>query len=108
MDPFIVLSFVGVLLLGFMIGRITATPAPPRGPSSRLNTLESVPHRKPGTDPGRTSMGIEPEATGPDADIEELIRNGRIINAIKLYRNRYDVGLREAKDAVEAMAERLQ
>ena len=103
-----VLSFVGVLVLGFMIGRITATPASPRGTTSRMNTLESVPPRKPNADLTRASAGTEPEASGPDADIEELIRNDRVINAIKLYRNRYGVDLREAKDAVEAMAERLQ
>ena len=35
--------------------------------------------------------------------LAELIESGQMINAIKLYRDQYGVGLKEAKDAVEAM-----
>ncbi|AFE05224.1 hypothetical protein COCOR_03426 [Corallococcus coralloides DSM 2259] len=35
--------------------------------------------------------------------LAELIQAGQTINAIKLYRELYGVGLKEAKDAVEAM-----
>ncbi len=35
--------------------------------------------------------------------IEGLIRGGRKIEAIKLYREQHGVGLREAKEAVEAV-----
>lgn len=38
-----------------------------------------------------------------DKDIRDLARSGRKIEAIKVYRERYHVGLREAKDAVEAL-----
>lgn len=38
-----------------------------------------------------------------DRDIRELAERGRLIEAIRLFRERYPVGLKEAKDAVEAM-----
>lgn len=37
-------------------------------------------------------------------DVLELMRGGKKIQAIKVYRERYHVGLKEAKDAVEALA----
>jgi len=39
-----------------------------------------------------------------DEDVLELMRGGKKIEAIKIYRGRYNVGLKEAKDAVEALA----
>jgi ribosomal protein L7/L12 len=39
-----------------------------------------------------------------DADVLELMRGSKKIQAIKVYRERYGVGLKEAKDAVEALA----
>ena len=50
-----------------------------------------IPHRNIATDNG---------------DYLELARRGQTIQAIKLYRQRTGVGLKEAKDAVEAMIER--
>jgi ribosomal protein L7/L12 len=38
-----------------------------------------------------------------DPEIEELVATGRKIEAIRLCRERYGVGLREAKEAVDAM-----
>ena len=37
-----------------------------------------------------------------ESEIRELLAAGRKIEAIRLYRDRYGVGLKEAKDAVEA------
>jgi len=37
------------------------------------------------------------------AEVKELRRSGKLIQAIKLYRERTGVGLKEAKDAVEAL-----
>ena len=37
------------------------------------------------------------------AEVQELRRSGKVIHAIKLYRARTGVGLKEAKDAVEAL-----
>ena len=41
---------------------------------------------------------------GADDDLLEFVRAGKKITAIKMYRERYHVGLKEAKDAVEALA----
>ena len=40
--------------------------------------------------------------------IREMVLLGRKINAIKLYRELYGVGLKEAKDAVDAMERKLR
>ena len=37
------------------------------------------------------------------AEVRALKESGKLINAIKLYREHTDVGLKEAKDAVEGM-----
>ena len=55
------------------------------------------------------AVGERPPAPGVDVDLEsqvlELCRTNKI-NAIKLYRERTGVGLKEAKDAVESLAKR--
>ncbi len=43
-----------------------------------------------------------------DSEIEASIRRGALIDAIKLYREKNGVGLKEAKDAVEAWRARLR
>lgn|GEM_PF-2551440 len=42
-------------------------------------------------------------AAGSDDAVRALIDKGELIDAIKLYREVHDVGLKEAKDAVDAM-----
>ncbi|MBA4379583.1 MAG: hypothetical protein C0393_02660, partial [Anaerolinea sp.] len=46
-----------------------------------------------------------PEAAAPASleEIRQLADNGKIVEAIRRYRELYDVGLKEAKDAVEAL-----
>jgi ribosomal protein L7/L12 len=44
------------------------------------------------------------EVAGNDADLALLVQQGQKIPAIKLYRERTGAGLKEAKDAVEAIA----
>ncbi len=39
----------------------------------------------------------------PSPDVEALLRQGKKIHAIKLYRQQTGMGLKDAKDAVEAM-----
>ena len=43
-----------------------------------------------------------------DSEIEAQIRSGYLIDAIKLYREKTGVGLKEAKDAVEAWRDRIR
>ena len=40
-------------------------------------------------------------------DIDEFLRQGQKINAIKLYRERNDTGLRESKDAIDDRCKKL-
>lgn len=50
-----------------------------------------------------TCPSCEPGVAPPSDEVLALVREGRKIQAIKLYRERADVGLREAKEAVEAL-----
>ncbi|CAM3689074.1 ribosomal protein L7/L12 [Nocardioides zeicaulis] len=59
---------------------------------------------------GDSSYAVAPAgvAAAPDAqawlaEVQELVRLGKKVQAIKVYRERTGVGLKEAKDAVEAM-----
>jgi large subunit ribosomal protein L7/L12 len=57
-----------------------------------------------GTDPGAIPYGIPSVGGGAWLDeVRRLKNDGKVINAIKLYRENTRVGLKEAKDAVEGM-----
>jgi ribosomal protein L7/L12 len=52
-------------------------------------------------------LGIEsrdPPASALDQQVIDLVRSGRKIEAIKLYREQTGAGLKDAKDAVEQIA----
>lgn len=49
------------------------------------------------------SAKFQPAPASMDADVLALAQAGEKIQAIKVYRDKHGVGLREAKDAVEAM-----
>lgn len=51
---------------------------------------------------GRTP--VAEASSEADDDVLNLMRGGKKIAAIKVYRERYHVGLKEAKEAVEALA----
>jgi ribosomal protein L7/L12 len=50
----------------------------------------------------------KPDASISDSQIEAALRAEKKIEAIKLYRQRSGAGLKEAKDAVESVAQRIQ
>lgn len=52
-------------------------------------------------------LGLPSQDRTPYAEIDELIRQGKKIHAIKVYRNHTGCDLREAKDAVEARERHL-
>lgn len=59
-------------------------------------------------DASRAARQASTPDTGPiDADIEAAIRARRTVEAIKLYRHRTGAGLKQAKQAVDAMAQRI-
>jgi large subunit ribosomal protein L7/L12 len=74
--------------------------------SSASRGLPTVP--RPG--PQRPTFGGTSSTFGapPGQQLADLIRSGRKIEAIKLYRSQTGVGLKEAKDAVEAQELRLR
>ncbi|MBM4784177.1 MAG: hypothetical protein GQE15_41435 [Archangiaceae bacterium] len=51
---------------------------------------------------------VVPTAPAPASSVQALLREGRKIEAIKLYREQTGLGLKEAKDAVEAMEQGAQ
>ena len=54
--------------------------------------------------PGKTrDQQYKPLLDDSMADVRDLVHKGQIILAIKLYREKTGVGLREAKETVEAM-----
>lgn len=77
---------VGLFAFGFVIGRLTS-------PKEKTTTVyQPIAGR---------------EITAADPQIEALLRAGQKIDAIKLYRQNYGVGLKEAKDAVDVVESRL-
>lgn len=60
------------------------------------------PAADPAQPPPATAYGGPP--VQPDAEVRSLVAQNRLIEAIKLYRQRSGVGLKEAKEAVDAIA----
>lgn len=65
------------------------------------NCGESLPSE---SAPEETPAVSDQPASGSDDEVMKLLRSGSKIGAIKAYREQTGVGLKEAKDAVEAMA----
>ena len=65
------------------------------------NCGQSLP---PETVPDETAAAADQPANELDDEVLELLQSGQKISAIKLHRERTGVGLKEAKDAVEALA----
>jgi len=103
-DAAIAISVVALLLSAIAI---TVSLAAPSGRSSggpsefRLAQLERR------VDALAAHTGAPPEAA-PDwmGDVQDLVDDGKKIEAIKLYRRMTGAGLAESKDAVEEMASR--
>jgi ribosomal protein L7/L12 len=88
MDTQLLLTGLAMLLVGFVLGRMTARPG-------RRKVIYEAP---------RTVLAADPAA---DAELVEHLRAGRKLDAIKRHRELYGTGLKEAKDAVEALEARL-
>ena len=56
---------------------------------------------------GSVFLSVENRDEADDDKLRELLRSGQKIQAIKLYRERTGVGLKEAKDAVERLQAQL-
>jgi len=91
------LQVSGPTSYGHGLDAFDAVPASfgPRTPAS----FGSVPQYN---DPAGLPMPPPPTGAGMPADIALLARSGKMIQAIKLYRELTGAGLKEAKAAVEA------
>ena len=89
------------------LGRLESALASLQAQVASLTTgavAASAPNPLAGTDPGAIPYGNNLGASGPWLDeVRALKAQGKLINAIKLYRERTGVGLKEAKDTVEGM-----
>ncbi len=65
------------------------------------NAVEALARNPQALQPMSAPAPVAPQAM---AGIELLVREGRLIEAIKLYREQHGCGLKEAKDAIDAMA----
>ena len=81
---------IGIFLFGFLIGRLTA--------SKEKTTTVYQP----------VTSGPRGQITAADPEIEAAIRGGHKIDAIRLFREKYNVGLKESKDAVDEIEARLK
>jgi ribosomal protein L7/L12 len=57
---------------------------------------------------GRLGFGDAFPRSSGDAEIEDLLRRGKKIEAVKRYRERTGLGLKEAKDAVDEIERRIR
>lgn len=81
----------------------------PKCPACRCDNPEGTPIcRECGTNLPMPPAGEPVSDASGDADLVALVRDGNKIEAVKLYRERHGVGLKEAKDAVEALEEGRQ
>jgi hypothetical protein len=85
-DYVLMIAF-GSLALGFLIGRGTAS-------RSRADS-------RPNPNPIRIAAPITQEV---EAQVKAILDDGRKIEALKALRNATNLGLKEAKDIVDAMA----
>ncbi|MCT2398379.1 ribosomal protein L7/L12 [Novosphingobium mangrovi (ex Huang et al. 2023)] len=90
--PLIALVALAIFVLGWLSGRTSRTERDLSGPPA----TSQPPTRQPRPDPGPSVR----------AEIEAAIAEGRKIEAIKLLREATGMGLKEAKEAVEAMERR--
>lgn len=97
------LDIVQLLLLLVLLITLMSRPQGLDELRRRLTRLESK------TDAVMQNLGItwEPPAPGGSDTVISHLRAGRKIEAIKVYREETGAGLKEAKEAVEAIQERL-
>jgi ribosomal protein L7/L12 len=86
---------VGIFLLGFIIGRATASK------EKTTTVYQPVVRRSDALASGGELAKIDPE-------VEAAIRSGHKIDAIKRYREIYGTDLKGAKDAVDAIEATLK
>jgi ribosomal protein L7/L12 len=94
-EPLPIPLLLGALVLGIVIGWVLRGMVAPR---------DDTPDTGFGTSSAVTLDGTRrPRSDLLDAEVRDLLFSGRKIEAVKHYREATGVGLKEAKDAVEAL-----
>lgn len=102
----IILGFILVGLACYMVGRMSARRGQNGGNEQMLQTsaMRNF-NRADALNAGASKTGTLDAATLDE--IKNLLHKGQTISAIKIYRERTNCGLREAKDAVESIKKTL-
>lgn len=99
----LILGFILIGLVCYIIGRMSARRGNNDGQMLQTSALRNF--NGTGTNTGASGSGALDAATLEE--IKRLIRERQLISAIKIYRERTNCGLREAKDAVESIMKTL-
>lgn len=100
----LILAFVAVGLACYVLGRLSGGRGHGGGGEPMLQT--SAPRTLGAARAAATAHTGTLDAVSLE-EIKRLIREQQLIGAIKIYRERTNCGLREAKEAVEAIAKSL-
>ncbi|MER7762538.1 ribosomal protein L7/L12 [Streptomyces sp. NPDC097619] len=93
--------FVGLVVVLAVVGAVSSVSGALAGRIHRLERQNARLERR--LDLLMTHLGIEERTEPGMAEVRALLLKGRKIEAIKEYRRLTGAGLREAKEAVEAM-----
>ncbi|WP_028653589.1 ribosomal protein L7/L12 [Nocardioides halotolerans] len=88
------------------LARLESAVASLQGQLAALTTgavAAGPPNALAGTDPGQIPYGSNVAGGAWLDEVRQLKDDGKLINAIKLYREKTGLGLKEAKDAVEGL-----
>jgi len=97
----LILGFILVGLVCYIIGRLSTRRGQSSGDGQMLQTSALRNFNQAGANTGALKSGTLDMATLEE--IKNLLRERQLIEAIKIYRKLTNCGLREAKDAVEAI-----
>ncbi|HEV2799679.1 MAG TPA: hypothetical protein VGW12_04235 [Pyrinomonadaceae bacterium] len=100
----LIVAFVLVGLVCYVLGRLSGARRSSRGGGQMIQS-SAAPYT-----PGVPRVEAAPASAldaASFAEIKHLIHEGHLIGAIKVYRERTNCGLREAKDAVESIKRSL-
>jgi ribosomal protein L7/L12 len=100
---------IALVLVVFLVGVVVLSMTLLGAREQRLEEQQKKASRA-----GHDAGALPPKQAGAvlrqvaDSEIEQEIRGGRVMNAIKLYQEKTGVGPNEARDVVEAWRERLR
>jgi hypothetical protein len=99
----LILVFIAVGLVCYLLGRLSGRRG---GDGGRPMLQTSAPRTLDAAQAAANAHAGTLDAASLE-EIKRLVRERQLIAAIRIYRERTDCGLREAKEAVESIAESL-